>query len=177
MQTSNLLFDNFEKILQSLFILLTALATQIVLRRSLKAAFYKFKGRVSDIRFARTNTIRILIANIINTVIFVIAVLTILSTFGVDVRPVLAGLGILGVALSFGSQSLVKDFISGFFIIIEDQFHVGDKIKVGNYEGTVKKITIRSTVLRDAESNKIYIPNSKIDIVTQYKDVPKKPGK
>lgn len=88
-----------------------------------------------------------------------------LSTVGVNLAPVLAGAGIIGVGLSLASQSLIKDAINGFFIILEDQYAVGDVINVGEVGGLVENINLRITQLRDAEGRLITIPNSEVKIV------------
>ena len=88
-----------------------------------------------------------------------------LSTVGVNIAPVLAGAGIIGVGLSLASQSLIKDAINGFFIILEDQYAVGDVITVGDVGGLVENINLRITQLRDAEGRLITIPNSEVKIV------------
>ncbi|OQX71041.1 hypothetical protein B6D52_02815 [Candidatus Parcubacteria bacterium 4484_255] len=97
-----------------------------------------------------------------NIVIYIVVLLMILSLFGVDIRPILAGVGVLGLAVGFGAQSLVKDFVSGLFILIENQYNIGDKVKIGNFEGEVIKITMRSTILRDDDGKTFYISNGLI---------------
>lgn len=97
-----------------------------------------------------------------NIVIYAMLLLMILSLFGVDIRPILAGAGVVGLAIGFGAQSLVKDFVSGLFILIENQYDVGDKVKLGSFEGRVSKITMRSTVLKDEEGKIYYISNGSI---------------
>jgi len=101
-----------------------------------------------------------------NIVIYLIILLMILSLFGVDIRPILAGAGVVGLAIGFGAQSLVKDFISGLFILVENQYGIGDKVKIGSFEGRVIRITLRSTVLRDDEEKIFYISNGLIKDVT-----------
>lgn len=98
-------------------------------------------------------------------VIFSFAVLRILAIVGVQVGPLLAGAGIIGVGISLAAQSLIKDFINGFFILFEDQFGVGDVITVGNLSGSVESLNLRITQLRDSEGRLITIPNSQISIV------------
>jgi len=97
-----------------------------------------------------------------NIIIYVIVLLMILNLFGVDIRPILAGLGVLGLAIGFGTQSLVKDFVSGLFILTENQYGIGDEVKIGNFEGKVIRITMRSTVLRNDEGKTFYISNGLI---------------
>ena len=83
-----------------------------------------------------------------------------LTSLGFNITPLLTGAGILGLAISFGAQTLVKDLISGFFILFENQFNVGDTIKIDTFEGIVYKITFRTTILKNKDNNFIYIPNS-----------------
>jgi len=97
-----------------------------------------------------------------NIIIYVVVLLMILNLFGVDIRPILAGVGVLGLAVGFGAQSLVKDFVSGLFILVENQYGIGDKVKIGNFEGKVIRITMRSTVLRDDDGKTFYISNGLI---------------
>jgi len=84
-----------------------------------------------------------------NIVIYTIILFLILNLFGVDIRPIIAGAGVIGLAIGFGAQSLVKDFVSGLFIFLENQYGIGDQVKVGSFEGTVIRITMRVTVLKD----------------------------
>lgn len=87
---------------------------------------------------------------------------------GVDTRPILAGIGIIGLAVGFGAQSLVKDFISGIFILLENQYMVGEKVKIGSSEGEVVKISMRSTVLKDESGARHHIANSSAKNVINY---------
>ncbi|MDP3056976.1 MAG: mechanosensitive ion channel [bacterium] len=103
-----------------------------------------------------------------NMLILFAIVLILLRMFKVDTGPVLAGAGIIGLVIGFGTQSLIKDFVSGLFILIENQYNVGDRVKIGTFEGKVKKITIRSTILEDNEGRIIYLPNGIITTVINY---------
>lgn len=99
----------------------------------------------------------------VSVIVWVIALLTILgTTFGIDISPLLAGAGILGVALGFGAQDLVKDVISGIFMLIEDQYGVGDVIDVGEADGVVEGIALRTTRLRDVTGTLWHVPNGEI---------------
>ncbi|MBU0596935.1 mechanosensitive ion channel family protein [Patescibacteria group bacterium] len=100
-----------------------------------------------------------------NIVIYAVILLMVLNIFGVDIRPILAGAGIIGLAIGFGAQSLVKDFVSGLFILVEDQYGIGDKVKIGSSEGRVIRITMRSTVLKDEEGKLYYVSNGSINNV------------
>ena len=95
-----------------------------------------------------------------------IAAVMILSELGLDVGPIIAGAGIAGLAIGFGAQALVKDIISGFFILLENQFTIGDVISVGGISGGVEKMTLRATFLRDLEGTLHIIPNGEIRILS-----------
>ena len=105
--------------------------------------------------------------------IYVVLLLMVLSLFGVDIRPILAGAGVVGLAIGFGAQSLVKDFVSGLFILVEDQYGIGDKVKIGSNEGKVIRITMRSTVLKDDEGKNYYISNGTINNVIKFPPIKK----
>ena len=113
----------------------------------------------------RAETLGHIIVTTGNIVIYIIILLMVLSVFGVDIRPILAGAGIIGLAIGFGAQSLVKDFVSGLFILIENQYDIGDKVKIGSFEGHVIRITMRSTVLKDEEGKLYYMSNGSINNV------------
>jgi small conductance mechanosensitive channel len=116
----------------------------------------------------RTRTIGKLIGSIIFSVVNFFVVILILSQFGFNLAPILAGAGVLGLAIGFGTQSLVKDVITGFFIIFEDQFAVGDVIQVGTFKGTVEEIGLRATRLRNITGEEHIIPNGSITQVTNF---------
>src|SRR5699024_10158203 len=98
----------------------------------------------------------------------VIVVLMIVDAFDVPISTMLAGAGVVGLAIGFGAQSLVKDIIAGFFIIFEDQFSVADYIESGEIEGDVEVIGLRTTKLRSFYGHQFVIPNGNIDTVTNY---------
>jgi small-conductance mechanosensitive channel len=114
----------------------------------------------------RAQTLGKILRHALLTVIAFIAVLTILGEVGIQLGPLLATAGIGAVALGFGAQSLVKDVISGFFIILEDQYRIGDAINVAGVSGLVESVNLRKTVLRDLEGRVHTIPNGEIKVVT-----------
>ncbi|EIJ80159.1 mechanosensitive ion channel family protein [Bacillus methanolicus PB1] len=124
----------------------------------------------APLRFSerREATLKKLLENILTYVVYFIAIITILSTLTIEVKPLLAGAGIVGLAVGFGAQSLVKDIISGFFIIFEDQFSVGDHIRVGQFEGTVEEIGLRTTKIKNWTGELHIIPNGSITEVTNF---------
>jgi moderate conductance mechanosensitive channel len=102
---------------------------------------------------------------LVSALIFGVTVLRVLSIGGVDLAPLLAGAGIIAVGISLAAQNLIKDFINGFLILVEDHFGIGDVITVGELTGSVEHINLRITQLRDSEGRLITIPNSQISIV------------
>jgi small-conductance mechanosensitive channel len=113
----------------------------------------------------RITTISVVVRSIVTITWISTGILVALSIAGLNIAPLLAGLGILGVGLSLASQNLLKDVINGFFIILEDQYAVGDAIAVGEVRGLVENMNLRITQLRDGEGRLITIPNSEIKIV------------
>jgi len=113
----------------------------------------------------RFETIAQVSNGLVNTLVISLGILAGLSVFGIELGPVLAGAGIIGLGISFASQGLIKDFINGFFIILEDQYAVGDVIKVREYAGVVENMNLRITQLRNGEGHLITLPNSSIAVV------------
>ena len=120
---------------------------------------------VTTLRERRGQTISQLLRSVGRVVVFAVAMLLTFNVF-IDIGPILAGAGILGLAVSFGAQSLVKDVISGFFILFENQFAIGDVIEVAGKSGVVEKMTLRVVVLRDGEGIMHVVPNSEIKVVS-----------
>src|SRR5215510_9084887 len=113
----------------------------------------------------RTDTLRGILRSVSKAVLIVVVLLLIADQLGYDTKPILASAGILGLAVGFGAQSLVKDVISGFFILFEDQFGVGDVVKIGDFSGVVERMTLRATVLRNLEGQVYVVPNGNIQHV------------
>jgi small-conductance mechanosensitive channel len=120
---------------------------------------------VTTLREKRGRTISQLLRSVGRVVIITIAVLLTFNVF-INIAPILAGAGILGLAVSFGAQSLVRDVISGFFILLENQFAVGDVIEAAGRSGVVESMTMRVVVLRDLEGTMHVIPNGEIKVVS-----------
>lgn len=125
--------------------------------RALSAA-----GMANERHAQRTQTMGALLRSITTFVVFTVAGLTVLSLLGIPLGPMLASAGVGGVALAFGAQSLVKDFLSGVFMMVEDQYGVGDVIDTGEAVGTVENVSLRVTQLRDAQGVTWYVRNGEI---------------
>jgi small conductance mechanosensitive channel len=120
---------------------------------------------VTTLREKRGRTIAQLLRSVGRVVIITIAILLTFNVF-INIAPILAGAGILGLAVSFGAQSLVRDIISGFFILLENQFAVGDVIETAGKGGVVESMTMRVTVLRDLEGTMHVIPNGEMKVIS-----------
>jgi moderate conductance mechanosensitive channel len=116
----------------------------------------------------REETLSRLLDNVLSYVVYFIAFMMILSVLGIDVKALIAGAGVVGLAVGFGAQSLVKDIISGFFIIFEDQFSVGDHVRIGQYEGNVETIGLRTTKIKSWTGELHILPNGSIIEVTNF---------
>jgi len=114
----------------------------------------------------RQQTLSKLLENIVAYVIYFMAIVAVLSAFSINVTGLIAGAGVLGLAVGFGAQNLVRDVITGFFIIFEDQFSVGDFVRIGTAEGTVEEIGLRTTKVKGAAGELFIFPNGNIlDVV------------
>lgn len=152
-------------------ILLVVLAGRIIMKIVNKTLTHMVMEREqSPLKFdqRRTKTIGKLLHNIVTYTVNFIVIMLVLNQLGINLGPLLAGAGVLGLAIGFGAQSLVKDVITGFFIIFEDQFGVGDIIQTGNYKGTVEEIGLRVTRLRTWNGELHIIPNGSIQQVTNF---------
>jgi small-conductance mechanosensitive channel len=116
----------------------------------------------------REETLSKLLDSVLSYVVYFISFMMILSVLGIDIKALIAGAGVVGLAVGFGAQSLVKDVISGFFIIFEDQFSVGDHIRVGQFEGNVETIGLRTTKIKNWTGELHILPNGNIAEVTNF---------
>jgi len=131
--------------------------------------FFKVKTR-GPLRITerREATLLKLLENVLTYVVYFIAIMMIFSALTINVQGMLAGAGIVGLAVGFGAQSLVKDIITGFFIIFEDQFSVGDYVRIGQFEGTVEEIGLRTTKIKSFTGEINILPNGSIVEVTNF---------
>lgn len=120
----------------------------------------------SSVRSQQLRTISGVVYSIGLFVILFIASMQILALLGVNMGPLLASAGIAGLAIGFGAQTLVKDFINGFFIVAENQYDIGDTVRIAGVQGVVEMMTLRRTVLRDADGTVHTVPNSTIQVVS-----------
>lgn len=163
------------RLVQILIVVLLALAVRALLIRAVD----KVVGRIADLhsnrdtdtaraailaarKAQRTKTLGSLFKNIVNVVVLGFAGLIVLAEIGINLGPLLAGAGVAGVAIGFGAQSLVKDMISGIFILMEDQYGVGDVVDLGDAIGTVEEVQLRVTKLRSLDGTLWFVRNGEI---------------
>ena len=162
-------------------IIVFAVITALILRRMIS----KFAGKIADgttaankrrlydegersdavtraRRAQRASTVGSLLSSFATIIVVAIAGLMILQEVGINPAPILASAGVAGIALGFGAQSLVRDYLSGFFIVVEDQYGIGDTVDLGEAIGTVEEVGLRTTRIRDVEGTLWHVPNGEI---------------
>jgi small-conductance mechanosensitive channel len=130
------------------------------------ARFSRQQALPSGVRSQQLQTLAGVIYSVSFFIIFFFALIEVLQQLNVNIGPLIASAGIAGLAIGFGAQTLVKDVINGFFILMENQYDVGDGVRLAGVSGTVEGMTLRKTTLRDADGTLHIIPNSEIKIVS-----------
>ncbi|MGL4523723.1 MAG: mechanosensitive ion channel family protein [Bacilli bacterium] len=140
------------------------------------SAFFKARNaRMSDEnRIRQSITLEKLSQNILKYVVYGIGLVMLLGMF-INIGPLLASAGVLGLAIGFGAQGLVKDVVTGFFILFEDQYAVGDRVKMNGIEGNVIELGLRTTIIRGDNDERFFIANSSITQVCNLRDVKAEP--
>lgn len=151
-------------------ILLTILVAFVVLR-ILRALINRIaslsSGKISTgLREQQVRTLASVLNSVLTVVVAFVAILEVLSALDIKIEPLLASAGIAGLAVGFGAQTLVKDYINGFFVLLEDQYNLGDTVRLAGLKGIVETMTLRRTVLRDDDGTVHIIPNSQITVVS-----------
>jgi len=149
-----------------LILILTAIALRVAKVLSTRLISVVVRQKEDPEFQKRTQTLGSIVRYVLVIAIIIVAAMTLLKGLGVEIAPILAAAGIVGLAVGFGAQSLVKDVISGFFILLEDQIRVGDVVEIAGKGGLVEKINLKTTILRDLAGNVHYVPNGHIDVVT-----------
>jgi small-conductance mechanosensitive channel len=143
----------------------------LLARRGLRLILRQVHARLEETipdpeRLDRMKTLAGLGHSVANVAVFLLTGLILLGMFGIDITPMLAGLGVVGLGFSLAAQTLITDFIGGILILAENQYTVGDVIQTGEASGTVERITMRATYLRDIEGALHIVPNGAIRLVT-----------
>lgn len=153
-------------------IIVLAMATIILLSRFtsrvIAATMSRQAGEPEDEVKKRADTLSRVLVNVGQVAVIFVTVFMVLSELDIDITPILAGLGVAGIAIGFGAQSLIKDFLAGLFIILESQYRVGDVVKIADVGGLVEDINLRRTVLRDLDGIVHVVPNGEIRVASNY---------
>ena len=160
------------KIIMILIYIIVALIVIAILNKVIEQAF-KIQNKSKKGNKKRSKTLVSLVQNVVKYIVWFIVITTILSKFGISVEGIIASAGVVGVAVGFGAQTIVKDIITGFFIIFENQFDVGDYVKINSggttvAEGTVKSIGLRSTRINTISGELTILPNGSMGEITNF---------
>lgn len=174
MSSSRLLFGTSDDILRWLhahgFTILTILVVSAVLIWAVRLMADRIARiathRADGGREQQVHTLAAVMRSTFSGVILLFAVFEILEASNIPVGPLLTGAGVAGLAVGFGAQTLVKDVINGFFVLLDDQYRVGDFVRAAGVQGTVERLTLRRTALRDADGAVHFIPNSALQVVS-----------
>ena len=150
-----------------LILILTVISIKMI-ELLMERLFHRlFKNHKDDMEIQkRSDTLRSVVKNIVNIGILIMAVMMILEQLGVEIGPILAAAGVVGIAVGFGAQQLVKDVIQGFFILLDDQIRVGDVVNIAGKGGLVENVNLRMITLRDLAGNVHFVRNGEITVVT-----------
>lgn len=132
-------------------------------RVSKKSAKSSYRNRLTTLRSITAGLVHILIVSIL--------LLIIAADIGWNILPILTGAGVVGFAISFGAQAVIRDMISGFFILLDNNINVGDTVKIGEEKGKIVKILMRKIVIRDENGNLVFIPTSEVKNITLFKEL------
>jgi len=166
------IYPLFPTLTKSLFILLIGFVAVKVAKKVVKTAVRKFDdgddATVSE-KEQRAQTLGDILNGATGITIWGVTIITLLSEWGINITPIITGAGIIGLGVGFGAQTLVKDVISGFFLLLENQYNKGDSIELLKIKGKVQNVSLRTTTLKDDKGNIHIIPNSQIKSVTKFK--------
>jgi len=151
------------------FILIVANLINRFLRNIIKKTIEKqIQNNISEQeKRMRIETLIVVFEGALKFIIWAVALLMILPEFGLEIAPILASVGVMGLAVGMAAKDIISDFIAGLFIILENQYCIGEEIKVAGVEGKVKEITLRKTIIESSDGSTHSIPNSKVTVISK----------
>ena len=153
--------------LRVVLIITVAWIVMTVLRKLILTIPKKLHSNIQDAdTIKRADTLARVLRYVVTVVIWAMTLMLVLSEFGISLAPILGAAGVVGLAVGFGAQSLVRDYVTGFFLLLENQIRAGDIVQLGNLGGEVENVTLRYVQLRDYAGDVHYIPNGQITTVT-----------
>ncbi|HVF20271.1 MAG TPA: mechanosensitive ion channel domain-containing protein [Mycobacteriales bacterium] len=152
------------------FVVLLAILLVRIAKRAIPRALRRVtdSSRIDERFELRTRTLSGLVVSTISVVVWTLATVTVLSQVGVKIAPLLAGAGVVGLAVGFGAQQLVRDIISGFFVLVEDQYSVGDSVTAGGVTGIVESVSLRLTRIRGDDGVLHHVRNGDLQVVSNF---------
>lgn len=163
----------WENTWQTVLVIAIGLVVWLVARYVLRRWGDRIQGKLEDTselvaraRAQRVRTIARTLSTVVLIAALVVVVVTILGIWGVPIGPLVASLSVVGIAIGFGAQDLIKDVIAGVFVLVEDQYAVGDVVKLAGVSGTVEELRLRTTVLRDLDGSVHHVPNGEARVAT-----------
>ncbi|MGP6139651.1 mechanosensitive ion channel family protein [Jeotgalibaca sp. A127] len=162
---SNIISQFMTKVIYLLFTIFVFLLIKKIVKFLLKRTFETKRNKM-DISSSRRNTVYKMVDNTVSYVLAFFLVYTILSILGIPISTLLASAGIAGLAIGLGAQSFINDIVNGFFILLENQFDVGDSVIIGEYSGKVVSIGLRSTQIQGFDGTHHFLPNHTIDVIS-----------
>lgn len=154
------------RLLNTLLIIFLALMTKYLGNSGINSLTQKVSIKRLGME-QRAQTLGSVLKSILNVIILCVTGVTLLSEWGINVTPIITGAGIVSLAVGFGSQALVRDFVTGIFILTENQYNIGDRIRAAGVEGTVREIKLRTTTLVGDDGVVHIIPNSSISLISK----------
>ena len=161
----NLLKDHYQSIVNILVICILGFFTWKTVSILIKKKLNTKQDVKDEVQSQRINTLFGILKNFVSITIIVVVIMLILSELGIEIGPLIAAAGVVGLAVGFGAQTLVKDIITGLFVVLEGQVTIGDIVEVAGHSGTVEAITIRTIRLRDVQGHLHVIPFSEVTTV------------
>jgi small conductance mechanosensitive channel len=152
-------------------ILVSTFVLNVVLRRIITGFVGRFRNhgrRLPREQAKRVETLSLVLRAGVTTLVWLIGIMLALSETGLNIGPLLATAGIGGIAIGFGAQNIVRDFLAGIFVLLEEHYNVGDTIDIAGVSGKVEKVTLRTTTLRDIEGRVHVVPNGEIRVATNH---------
>jgi moderate conductance mechanosensitive channel len=150
-----------------LVIIVVALIVLRIIRALIRRVSKLSTSRLTPgLRDQQIRTLATVLNSVVTVVVVFVAILLILQKIDINIGPLLASAGVAGLAIGFGAQTLVRDYINGFFVLLEDQYNLGDTVRLAGLKGTVEHMTLRRTVLRDDDGTVHMVPNSQINVVS-----------
>src|SRR3989304_1948773 len=160
---------NWEVAIRAVLISFVTVLAYLLAKRRLMGVLKTINHGISGVgKKERVKTLSFVISNLLAFGLAILGALVILANSGVEIGPLLAGLGILGLGFGLAAQTLIKDYISGFFILFENHYNVGDELEIQGKRGWVKEMTLRYTVLEGKEGETHLFPNSQVTQVTKF---------